>query len=271
MTPATNDPANGTDPEESTAMNFWDHVEDLRRALLRSLVGIALGITLVAFFFVRVFSWLRRPLDQALAEDPGVLNALTTTNVTGVFGVLAQVCMIGGIAVGAPFVLYNLGRFVGPGLTPKEKAILLPACLATLILFILGGLFAYFIVLPAALTFTLYLNNLLGLDTLWTAQSYYSFVAWSIIAVGVAFEFPLVVVILQYLGMVSPAQLRSGRRYAIMGIVVMCSLITPGDPFSTIFLMIPMFLFYEGAILIGSTIVKRRAEEEAAYDDDYTA
>lgn len=240
-------------------MDFWDHVEELRMAIIRSLLGVALGITLVAVFFIYTFQLLKTPLNWALEAEPGTLNALTTTSVMGVFSVLVQVCMIGGIAIGMPFVLFNVGKFVGPGLTSHERRILAPACLATFILFVLGALFAFFIVLPAALKFTIYFNNLLGLETIWTARSYYGFVAWTMIGVGLAFEFPLALVILQYLGLVTAEQLREGRRYAIIIIVVLAAFITPGgDPLSLCFLALPMWLFYEVAILIGARMTTRR-------------
>jgi len=240
-------------------MDFWDHVEELRMAIIRSLLGVALGITLVAVFFIYTFQLLKTPLNWALEAEPGTLNALTTTSVMGVFSVLVQVCMIGGIAIGMPFVLFNVGKFVGPGLTSHERRILAPACLATFILFVLGALFAFFIVLPAALKFTIYFNNLLGLETIWTARSYYGFVAWTMIGVGLAFEFPLALVILQYLGLVTAEQLREGRRYAIIIIVVLAAFITPGgDPLSLCFLALPMWLFYEIAILIGARMTTRR-------------
>ncbi|WOO41580.1 twin-arginine translocase subunit TatC [Rubellicoccus peritrichatus] len=251
-------------------MGFWDHLEDLRMAILRGLAGIVLGIILVVIFFVKVFGFLRMPLDWALEAEPGTLSALTTTKVMGVFGVLVQVCMIGGIAIGLPFVLYNLGRFVAPGLTPRERAVLVPACISTLFLFLLGGLFAFFIVLPAALKFTIFFNNMLGLETIWTAQSYYGFVSWTIIGVGLAFEFPLVIIILQYIGLVSAEQLRSGRRYAVIIIVVAAAFITPGgDPLSLFFLAIPMLLFYEIAIVIGERVTRQKEKWEAEDEENF--
>lgn len=256
--------------DDGDTMNFWDHVEELRVAIIRSLGGVLLGIILVAVFFIKTFDLLRTPLDWALAAEPGTLNALTTTNVMGVFGVLVQVCMIGGIAIGMPFVLYNIGKFVGPGLTAHERRILIPACLATLFLFLLGAIFAFFIVLPAALKFTIFFNNLLGLQTIWTAQSYYGFVAWTLIGVGLSFEFPLVIVILQYVGVVSASQLREGRRYAIILIVVLAAFITPGgDPMSLCFLAVPMLLFYEISIIIGERITRRSELRDQTGESDY--
>lgn len=256
---------------EGGVMDFWDHVEELRVAILRSLLGVGLGIALVAVFFIKFFSLMRWPLDWALAAEPGTLNALTTTNVMGSLSVLVQVCMIGGIAIGMPFVIWNIARFVGPGLTAKERAVIAPACLMTLVLFLIGAVFAFFIVTPAALKFTIMLNKMLGLETIWTAQSYYGFVAWTLIGVGLAFEFPLVIVILQYLGFVTPAQLRSGRRYAVIIIVVTAALITPGgDPISMSFLAVPMYFLYEAAILIGTRMVTRAEEAEAEFWDEDT-
>lgn len=259
-------------PHGDGVMDFWDHVEELRMVIIRSLLGVALGVMLVVFFFVKFFAILRYPLDWAMKAEPGTLGALTTTTVMGSLGVLVQVCMIGGVAFGMPFALWNIAKFVGPGLTARERKIVGPACATTVILFTIGAVFAFFIIVPAALKFTILLNKMLGLQTIWTAQSYYGFVAWTMVGVGIAFEFPLVIIILVYLDLLSVEQLRSGRRYAVIIIVTAAALITPGgDPISMLFLAIPMYILYEGAILVSARITKRAdlvdQDDPSAFDE----
>ena len=144
---------------EPGSMGLLDHLEELRWAVLKSMSAVLAGIVLTAFFFPSFFAVLRYPLDRAVANEPEGLVALTTTSVMGVFMVIIQVCMIGGVALGLPFVLYNFARFVAPGLTQSEKRVLVPACGATLILFLFGCLFAYFVVLPTGLEVTLFLRR----------------------------------------------------------------------------------------------------------------
>ena len=244
-------------------MNFWEHVEELRMAILRSLGGIILGVILSVVFFIKFFYVLRMPLEKAMAREGGILVGLTTTNVMGVFSVLIQVCMVGGVAIGMPFVIYNFAKFVGPGLSAREKRVLVPSCIAIFFLFLLGALFAFFVVLPAALEASLFFNRLLGLDAIWTAQSYYGLVVWMLIGVGGAFEFPLVIVLLQYIGVVSPQGLRDGRRYAVIIILICAALITPGgDPVTMMFLAIPLLVFYEVSIIVGAKLAKPEVEED---------
>ncbi|MGE9294035.1 MAG: twin-arginine translocase subunit TatC, partial [Puniceicoccales bacterium] len=210
---------------------------------------------------------LRYPLDRAVKNEPSELVALTTTTVMGVFSVIIQVCMIGGIALGLPFVLYHFSRFVAPGLTEKEKRVLVPACAATFVLFVLGCLFSYFMVLPVGLEMTLLLNKQLDLGIIWTAQSYYSLVVWMMVGAGLAFEFPLVLILLQYIGVVTPQQLREHWRVASVLVVVASAFLTPADPISTIMLGVVLFLFYLGSIYIGARLVRKRDADIDAYLD----
>ncbi|MBC2594724.1 twin-arginine translocase subunit TatC [Ruficoccus amylovorans] len=264
-----NEAAEDSQEREPGTMGLLDHLEELRWAVLRSMSAVLAGVVITAFFFPSFFSVLRYPLDRAIANEPSGLVALTTTSVMGVFMVIIQVCMIGGVALGLPFVLYNFSRFVAPGLTQKEKRVLIPACACTLLLFLFGCLFAYFVVLPTGLEVTLYLNKKLGLGIIWTAQSYYNLVIWLMIGVGLAFEFPLVLVILQYIGVVTPGQLREYRRFSVVGILIAAALITPGgDPITMLMLASVLYLFFESAILVGDRLVKKREAEMAEYLDE---
>ncbi|MEM8549513.1 MAG: twin-arginine translocase subunit TatC [Verrucomicrobiota bacterium] len=256
-------------PKGEGTMGVLDHLEELRWAVFKSIGGIMLGVLITAVFFVPFFSVLKYPLERALSADAPELVALTTTSVVGVFIVIVQVCLIGGIATGLPFVLYHFARFVAPGLTEKEKRALVPACICTMLLFILGCLFSYFVVLPTGIAFSLQLNNALGLSLIWTAQSYYNLVIWMMIGVGLAFEFPLVMVILQYIGLVTPQKLREIRRTMALGMLIGAALITPGgDPVTLILLTAVLYVFYELSILVGERLVKKREDDLDAYFND---
>lgn len=249
---------------EPAQTGFLDHVEDLRRTVLKSALALVLASCMAIFFFSRLASALKWPLDRALADQPERLAALTTTDPFGVFSVLIQVCLLGGVAIALPFIFYFVIHFVAPALTEAEKRILKPCCLAIFGLFLLGMLFSYFLILPATLEASLYFNQLLGLDTIWTAKSYYGMVVWMCLGVGLAFEFPLVLVLLQHLGVVETRIFREGRRYAVVIVMIVAALITPGgDPVSLALLCLPMYGMYEVAILVGGWMEKRKARQRA--------
>lgn len=247
--------------EGEGAMGVLDHLEELRFAILKSMGGFFLGVLLTGIFFKPFFQALKYPLDQANAGDGPEIVTLTSTSVMGVYMVVIQVCLIGGIAVGLPFVLYHFSRFVAPGLTEREKRVLAPACACTLILFVLGALFCYFVVLPIGLHVTLIINKALDMSVIWTAQSYYGLVVWMMVGVGLSFEFPLILVILQYIGVVTPQKLRDIRRYMVVFIMVLAAVITPSDLLTMLIMTAVMYLFYEAAIFIGDKLVKKREAE----------
>ena len=254
-------------PDEGHTMGVLDHLEELRWAILKSLSGFFFGVLLTAVFFNSFFDALKYPLDRALSEESPELVALTSTSVTGVFIVMIQVCLIGGVGFGLPFTLYHFARFVAPGLTAKEKRVLAPACLCSLILFLSGCVFSYFVIIPVGLEMILLFNKMLGLAVIWTAQSYYNLVIWLMIGVGLAFEFPLIMIVLQYVGIIHPQQLREYRRVAVVLLLVAAALITPGgDPITFMILGGVLYLFYEAAIVVGTRLVKQR---ELARDLDY--
>jgi sec-independent protein translocase protein TatC len=162
-----------------------------------------------------------------------------------------------------PVVLWQVWRFVSPGLYENEKRYAVPFMVSGLLLFLLGASLAYW-TLPRALEF---LNDIGGseIETNYRPGSYIQLVTYMMLAFGVGFEFPILLVFLQLAGILEPATLRRFRRYAIVLITVLVAVITPsGDPFSMLALSVPMVLFYEASILIGRLITRRRELQGAA-------
>ena len=159
-----------------------------------------------------------------------------------------------------------------PGLSIKEKSVLFPGCVVAFILFLAGAAMTYFVILPFSLAFTIeFTFDVLGLDTYRPeAGNYYSTVIWMTFAVGLAFEFPLIIVLLTWIGVLSVEKLRSNRRIVFVILMVSAALITPGgDPVSLSILTIPLYILYELSILSGCIIERRRKKKEwEEWDED---
>lgn len=245
-----------TDPGE---MTFMDHLEDLRWVLFKSLIAFGTACVLVAAFLAQFSDLLRWPYDFATAGRDLLMPELINTSILGVFSVIFYLFMGGGFALSLPFILYFIAQFIAPGLNDKELAILRPACLGAFVLFLSGSAFSFFILVPAALRASIVFNEMLGFAPMWTAASYYGLMTWMTLGVGTAFQFPLVLLILVFIGVLSRAQLVAFRRYSIVIFLGVCAMITPTtDPFTFILLALPMSLLYELAIIGARHLEKKR-------------
>jgi len=259
---------------EKGHMTFLEHLDELRVVLFKSAAAFLSAFIIVAVFFRQITGLLRMPVEKAM-DNHGVTEALVTTSPFGVFSFLLQLGFMGGVALASPFILYFASSFIAPGLSDKERRTLLPGALVALLLFSVGCVFSYIVLVPSALNVSIYLNNLLGFSLVWAADRYMSLLLWMVLGIGLSFEFPLIITILVYVGILSQKQLRDFRRYAIVGIFVLAAFITPtGDPFTQALMGGPMWLLYETAILVAGFIERRKKREyEAEYgtwdeDDD---
>ena len=177
-----------------------------------------------------------------------------------------KICFLGGLGLSLPFIFYFVGSFVTPGLTFKEKKVFFPGCLAATFLFLAGSGMTYFFILPLSLAFTIEFSfNVLGLEIYRPeAGNYYSTVIWMTFAVGLAFQFPLVLILLIRIGVLTVQKLRSSRRFVLVILMVSAALITPGgDPVSLCILTIPLYFLFEISILVGILIERKKASSEA--------
>ena len=182
-----------------------------------------------------------------------------------------KICFLGGIGISLPLILYFVGSFVVPGLTKDEKKVFFPGCVAATFLFVAGASMTYFFILPYSLAFTIEFSfNVLGLDVYRPeAGNYYSTIIWMTFAVGLAFQFPLVLILLIKIGILNVKKLRENRRLVLVILMVSAALITPGgDPVSLCILTIPLYILYELAIITGSTIeVRKKRKEWSEWDE----
>ncbi|MGJ3242274.1 MAG: twin-arginine translocase subunit TatC [Opitutales bacterium] len=253
-------PPPGEPPDSGEdGMSFLDHLEELRGVLFKSLIAFAIGVGVVVSLLGNVTDALNWPLVRGYGSVDLATQNLITTGVFEIFTVLLQVCFLGGLVLSFPFILYFVATFIAPALTPKEKGVLVPGCFAAFGLFLLGASFGYFLILPAAITISVKFNQLLETQLLWRAGDYYGSVVWLTLLVGAAFQFPLVVVLLAYLDIVTPQKLRDNRRLVFVIVLLTAALITPGgDPITLLLLAGPLYGLYEIAILVAERIVRRK-------------
>lgn len=241
-------------------MPFLDHLEELRWRLIWSLLAV-LVTTVIGFYIVtslNVLGLLIRPIEPFL--EGSKLKYLSPMDP---FFITLKLAVVLGILLASPIIIYHVWAFLSPALLPREKRAIVPALYFGLVLFLAGVAMAYFAVLPLTLSF------MMGFQTQALEQSivvseYMSMVTRLLIAFGLVFELPVVIVVLAALGIVTPELLASKRRHAIAGSTILASLVTPGDVASTILMMIPLILLYELSIALTRGMYRRRALDAAA-------
>jgi sec-independent protein translocase protein TatC len=220
---------------------------ELRRRILISAVAVVIAGTIVFFLSNRIIEFLVTYYKDA---THGEKTALIFTGPVDAFLTRLKVATYGGIVLALPVWLYQLWRFITPGLNPKEKRYAVPFVLSAIVLFAMGA-FVAFLTLEPALSFLINVGGS-AQTPLFTSDRYLTLVSLMIVAFGVSFEFPVVLVFLLLARVITTRQLRSFRRWAIVLIVTFAAVITPSqDPYSLFFMAVPMYVFYEGSIVIG--------------------
>ena len=231
-------------------MSLVEHLTELRRRLIISVVALAVGGVIAFVLYGPILDVLIAPYT----EVTGKTRLIITDPLEG-FATRLKIAAYGGLFIASPVVLWQLWRFITPGLHKNEKRYAVPFIIASIVLFVVG-------VGVAFLTFEPALRFLVGvggsdLETFFTPSKYLSLILLMIVAFGIAFEFPILLVFLQLAGVVPSQRLRRWRRPAIVIIVAFAAVITPsGDPYSLFAMAGPMYLFYEGAILVGRLLKK---------------
>ena len=247
---------------DDARMSLVEHLTELRDRLIKVAIAVAIGMVVAFLLYDQIFDFLLRPyFDTATVENSIAEGKLLQTDPLEGFSVRMKLAGYGGVALAMPVILWQIWRFVTPGLYAHERRYAIPFVASALLLFTLGAGLAYY-TLPRALEFLVEIGGD-NLVTAFAPSKYFTLITYMMLAFGIGFEFPILLIFLQMVGILEVDTLRRGRRYAIVGICILVAVITPsGDPISMLMLSVPMALFYEVAILVGRVIARRRAAAE---------
>lgn len=257
---------------DDTRAPLLDHLVELRARLVRSVIALVIGFAVCFYFADPILGFLVQPLREAFPEGEG---QLIFTKLPEIFFVELKVALFAGFMVSFPIIANQLWAFVAPGLYAQEKKAFLPFLVATPVLFLGGAALAYFVVMPTAFRFFLGFGGSAGgmeVQALPSAGDYLSLVMQFILAFGMTFLLPVLLMLLHRAGIVSREQLAGARRYVIVGVVALAAIVTPPDPGSQVILAVPLLILFEGSLLLmrlqDRTLRKTRAQENAEAGKD---
>lgn len=251
-------------PESSDGMSIIGHLTELRQRIVRSMLAVALGASFILIFYDTFLSLLTRPYVNLCNRRPD-FNCAGELYALGPVEGLTQRMRIsgyGGLILALPVVMWQIWRFVVPALSAREKRYSIPFILSSVILFAFGGALAYW-TLDKALEFLISWSGQ-GVEQTYQISRYVSLVALMVLAFGVGFLLPVLIVFLQLVNVITPQALLKQWRVSFMVIFVLAAVITPsGDPISMLALAIPMSLLFLVAVAIGFIAHRRRRRQEA--------
>ncbi len=246
-----------SDPEADRAlgkMSFMEHLGELRTRIMWSLVAAGIGIVIALFITDPAMRFISRPLLNMKTE-------LVFTSPTEAFWTWMKVAMMLGIFISMPGILYQVWKFVAPGLHAHEKKYAVPFILVGSLLFLLGGVFAMLIIIPYASTFLVTFGQEKGWKPMLTVSSYTDFVIKFTLAFGLVFELPVVITILSLIGVVTPQFLSKNRKYAVLVNFIIAAVLTPTpDMINQTLMAGPLCILYEVGIICARLATRRRRQ-----------
>lgn len=263
-------------------MSFMDHLEELRWLLVRSTIAVIIiacaSYFIDDFIFNTVIFGPKDPnfvtydffcqvtryfgVDDSYACATEFNFIIQNTEVGGQFSMYMWTLITAGFIIGFPYILWEFWRFISPALYDKEKKMAGRFVIASSILFFLGVLFGYFIIVPLSINFFATFNVSPTVVNQFSVDSYISMVKTSVIASGLVFEMPIIIYFLAKLGLVTPDFLRKYRKYAIVIILILAAIVTPPDIPSQVIVSIPILVLYEASIFIAVLVSKKEIKNE---------
>lgn len=232
-----------------TEGSFWDHLEEFRRRLFLILGSLA-GAVVVAFVFSRQL------MELVISSSPMQLQTLAPAEA---FSSHLNLSLAVGVIAASPVIFYQFWKFVSPGLYSGERRKAARAALVCVILFLSGAAFAWFLMLdPAISVFRSFETG--SIEGSWSLANYVSFLGRFVMIFGVAFQLPVLIILLVGMGVVTPAGLSRYRRHIIVGLLAAAALLTPPDPLTQIMLTLPLYLLFELSLLAARAGHRRRRE-----------
>lgn len=227
-----------------------DHLMELRTRLVRAVAALLISFVVCFAFAKQILAFLVQPLKDAFPQGEGQLIFI---DLYEIFFVELRVALFAGFCLSFPIIANQLWAFIAPGLYAREKRAFLPFLLATPLLFVSGAALAYYVVMPTAFVWFLGYEGTTGglaVEALPAAGRYLGLVMQFILAFGISFLLPVLLLLLNRAGIVSRAQLSGARRYVVVGVVAVAAIVTPPDPGSQLILAVPLLVLFEGSLLI---------------------
>ncbi|MEY4358258.1 MAG: hypothetical protein RL469_1584 [Pseudomonadota bacterium] len=250
------------EPEQLAEGTLISHLLELRDRLLRSLIAVVVVLVPCAFYSNELFTLIAQPLIDQLPEN----SSLIATSVISPFMTPFKLSFFVALFIAIPYVLYQIWAFVAPGLYRHEKRFAVPLLLSSIVLFYVGVVFAYLFVFPVMFEFFA-ATTPKGVRMMTDINSYLDFVLTMFFCFGVAFEVPVVVVLLVLTNLVKIENLKESRGYVLIAIFVVAAILTPPDAVSQCIMAIPMYLLYEGGIIMARIMQGMRRKDADRADD----
>ncbi|TMJ36906.1 MAG: twin-arginine translocase subunit TatC [Alphaproteobacteria bacterium] len=258
---------------DATEAPLLDHLIELRKRLIYCMIGFAAAFALSFAFSTHIFNILIMPFEWGT----GASAKLIQTELLGFFMVKLKIGFFGALFITFPLIAIQIYRFVAPGLYANERNAFRPYLIATPIFFVLGACLVFFFLLPVAIKFFYSLVQGTGgggqtpVELMPDVRSYLDFVMMLILAFGLCFQLPVILTLLGQIGIVSYEQLKSGRKFAIVGVFIVAAVLTPPDPISQISMAIPLMGLYEISVQAVRFLEKRRAAAAAKAEAEEAA
>ena len=242
--------------EEQDKTPFTEHLGELRDRLIRSFIAVGAGFGVCYCFKEKLFSFLTAPLITAMGPD----SKMIFTGLPEAFSTYLKVSLLGGIILALPLIFYEFWMFVSPGLYRKEKKFLIPVVILSILFFLAGSSFGYFLVFPYGFKFFLGFST--GtIQAMPSMKEYLGFASKMLLAFGLIFELPLVITFMARMGLVTIPFLKKNRKYAILLFFAGSAMITPPDVITQVLMAIPLMVLYEISI-IGARVFGGKKEDE---------
>ena len=249
-----------TKPEALRTMNLGDHLEELRYRLWLAIVGLVVGLVICLFFGKTFLALLAQPYRNVVAAT-GAEPQLQAIQLPEQFLVYLKTSLVFGLIISSPWVFYHLWKFVSAGLYQRERRFVYVAAPASAALFIAGASFFIWVVAPSVMGF--FVNFDTGIEfvkTVPTLQSYINFVLSLTLIFGLAFQMPIAIVFAEKMGLVSIEALAKARKVIILALLLIAAMVTPPDVISQVALALPMYVLFEGSILVCRMLRKRKRQ-----------
>tara|TARA_B100001123_G_C15122021_1_gene951758 strand:- start:124 stop:897 length:774 start_codon:yes stop_codon:yes gene_type:complete len=253
--------------KEQSEGGFISHLVELRQRLINSLIFLAILFVVCYYFSEYIYGFLVDPYAQAVKDD-GVERRLIFTALQETFLTYLKVSFFAAFFITSPYILIQVWKFIAPGLYDNEKSAIIPYLIATPILFLLGGMIVYYLIMPLAIKFFLSfessgINTNLPIQLEAKVNEYLSLIMKLIFAFGLSFQLPVALSLLARVGAIDSKFLKERRKYVVVIIFAAAALLTPPDPITQIGLAIPLLILYELSIFSVSIIEKKREENNA--------